>query len=89
MFNGANSCYGRWVVIEDGEAKGLPNTQFDLPKETDGVRHFNIKVEGNTYTAKNGGELIYDGFPSGKIFIYSFKEHAIDNFVINPLNEDA
>jgi hypothetical protein len=79
-------CNCSWYIIEGNEWNRKPNSEFPLiPRGADGVRHFEITVEGNFYTAIGGPTVEIDEYESGPLALIADREVIIDNFEVTEL----
>ena len=87
IFHWGDYCDAQWYLIKDGDWDKLPNASFPVPpKDSNGVRHFILSVEGNTYNSPFGVPLVIEDFQTGGVALLANKGVIIDNFKVIPLD---
>jgi len=87
IFHWGDYCDASWYLIKDGDWNKIPNASFPLPpKDSNGVRHFILSVEGNTYNSPFGVPLVIEDYQTGGVALLANKNVTIDNFRVIPLD---
>ncbi len=83
IFN-QDDCAATWFLIKDGKWNKLPNSTFPLPpRDSNGVRHWVMNVQGNTYNSPFGIPVVIEDFSMGGVALLADPNVIIDNFKVS------
>jgi hypothetical protein len=85
IFN-QDDCAATWFSVKDGVWNKLSNSSFELPpRDSNGVRHWIMSVQGNIYTSPFGLPVIREDFPTGGVALIGDPGVTVDNLRVDPL----
>jgi hypothetical protein len=82
-----DDCAATWILVVNGKDEELSNSTFQLPpRDSNGVRHFIMNVQGNTFDSPFGIPVVIENFPTGGVALYADPGVIIDNFKVTRYN---